>query len=75
MNNNDSKMDNDFLRFVSKYWGIIIGALIGIIIAFTALYKFVIYAIVIVASSWCGYYIQNHKSKIKEVLRNLVERM
>ena len=72
----DNKYDNDFLRFFSKNFGAtIVGAIIGIIIAFTAFYKFVIYIAIIVLCSWCGYYLQKNKLKVKEILKRLVERM
>ena len=68
----DNKYDNDFLRFFSKNFGAIVGAIIGIVIAF---YKFVIYIAIIVLCSWCGYYLQKNKLKVKEILKRLVERM
>ena len=71
----NNKYDNDFLRFFSKNFGAILGAIVGIIIAFTAFYKFVIYIAIIVLCSWCGYYLQKNRLKIKEILKRLVERM
>ena len=66
----NNKYDNDFLRFFSKNFGAILGAIVGIIIAFTAFY-----IAIIVLCSWCGYYLQKNRLKIKEILKRLVERM
>ena len=63
------------LRNKEKTWQIINMIMIGIIIAFTAFYKFVIYIAIIVLCSWCGYYLQKNKLKVKEILKRLVERM
>ena len=48
---------DDFKKFVTKYAGAIIGVLVAIILLCTSLYKFIIWAVVIVACGYFGYYI------------------
>ena len=55
---------DDFKKFVTKYAGAIIGVLVAIILLCTSLYKFIIWAVVIVACGYFGYYIQCNKNKL-----------
>ncbi len=66
---------DDFKKFVTKYAGAIIGVLVAIILLCTSLYKFIIWAVVIVACGYFGYYIQCNKESVKEKLKNFIDRL
>ena len=66
---------DDFKKFVTKYAGAIIGVLVAIILLCTSLYKFIIWAVVIVAGGYFGYYIQCNKESVKEKVKNFIDRL
>ena len=68
---NDS---NDFKNFCLKHKGAIIGGLIAIIIACTALRAILFGLIIIAFGIWLGNYIQNNKEKVKETLKNFIDK-
>jgi len=68
--------DNKIANFIEKYGGIIIGALIGLIILnFSILYEFFKFILVVGVCAWAGNYFHKNKLKVKEFLRNLVDKM
>jgi len=68
---NDS---NDFKKFCLEHKGAIVGGLIAIIIACTGLYKLLIVFAIIVFGIWAGNYIQANKERVKEVLKNFIDK-
>ncbi|MFG6318262.1 MAG: DUF2273 domain-containing protein [Clostridia bacterium] len=71
MNENDPK---NFAWYVKEYKGAIIGAVIAILFVATGLSKLVIALLVIVAGMFLGYYVQNNKESVKEILRNFIDK-
>ena len=68
--------DNKIANFIERFGGIIIGVLIGLIILnFPTLYEFFKFVIVVVICGWIGNYVQKNKTKVKEHLKNLIDRM
>lgn len=65
---------DDFLGFLKKYKGAIIGGLIAIVIACTGLWQLLIAIAVIIAGFWIGNYVQKNKEQVKEFLRKLIDR-
>ena len=70
----NNKNFDDFLGFLRKYKGAVIGGLIAIIIACTGLWKLLIEVAVIIAGFWIGNYVQKNKEKVKDFLRKLIDR-
>lgn len=69
MNNSD-----DFMGFCLKYKGAIIGGLVTIVIVCTGFYKLLIALALIVLGIWLGNYVQKNKDKVKEKLKNFIDR-
>lgn len=68
--------DNKIAMFLDKYSGVIIGVLIGIIIfSFNALYELFKFILVIGSCGWLGNYIHKNKTKVKDYLKNLIDKM
>lgn len=68
--------DNKVANFIEKYGGMIIGILIGLIILnFSFLYEFFKFILIIGVCAWIGNYFQKNKGKIKEFLKNLIDKM
>ena len=63
----NNKNFDDFLGFLRKYKGAVIGGLIAIIIACTGLWKLLIAVAVIIAGFWIGNYVQKNKEKVNEM--------
>ena len=57
-----------------EYKGAIIGAVIALLFVATGLSKLVIALLVIVAGMFLGYYVQNNKESVKEILRNFIDK-
>lgn len=68
--------ENKFLSFVDNNLGTIIGVLIGIIIYFCDfLHKFFMLVLFVLVSGMIGNYVHRNKSKVKEFLKNLIDKM
>ena len=65
---------NDFKKFFLEHRGAIIGGLIAIIIACTGLVRVLVAIAIIVFGIWLGNYIQKNKNKVKEKLKNLIDK-
>lgn len=65
---------NNFLNFIAKYKGAIIGGVVAIILISTALYKLLIAFLVILACIYIGNYIQKNKDTVKETLKSFIDR-
>lgn len=71
MNENDPK---SFTWYIKEYKGAIIGGVIALLFIATGLSKLVIGLAVIAVGMFAGYYVQNNKEHVKEVLRNFIEK-
>jgi len=71
MNENDPK---SFAWFVKEYKGAIIGGVIALLFMATGLSKLIIGLAVLALGMFAGYYVQNNKEHVKEVLRNFIEK-
>lgn len=61
-------------EFLSKFAGLIIGALVGIILIATELKNAVLNLIIIVACAYLGKYIQQNGKDLKSKIKNLIEK-
>lgn len=71
MNENDPK---SFAWFINEYKGAIIGGVIALLFIATGLSKLVIGLAVLAVGIFLGYYIQNNKDKVKDILRGLIDK-
>ena len=68
--------DNKITVFIENYGGLIIGLLIGIVFFLVpVLYNFFKFVLVVGVCGWAGNYFQKNKLKVKEFLKNLVDKM
>lgn len=68
-------MSGKFEAFLKEFGGFIVGAIIGILITLIPLaVEFIMTIIVVLVFGWFGHYIQHNKIKVKEVLKNLIEK-
>lgn len=65
----------EFKKFLTKYWGAILGGIVAIILACTGLYKFIIVVVLIMLGMWAGNYYQHNKTKIKQKLKKIIDKM
>lgn len=66
---------NNFLTFFSRNLGFIIGLVIGIIIVICGIgYVFVNLAIML-GFAFLGAFVQKNKSRVKETLKNIIDKM
>ncbi len=61
-------------KFFSNYGGFIIGIIVGIIVVAFGIIDAILTIAVIVGFGLLGAYIQKNKNKVKEVLKNLIEK-
>ena len=64
-----------FLQFVMNNKYPIIGCLIAVIIIATGIYKLIIPIALIVFGIYAGIYFQRNKEKVKEKIKNLIDRL
>lgn len=68
--------ENKIANFIEKFGGMIIGILVGLIILnFSILYEFFKFILVIGICAWIGNYIHKNKTKVKDFLKNLIDKM
>ena len=65
----------DFKKFLTKYWGGIVGGLIALILACTGLYRLIVAIVLIAIGIWAGNYFQHNKSKVKEKIKEFVDKI
>ncbi len=65
----------DFKKFLTKYWGAIVGGIIAIILACTGLYKLILVVVLVVLGIWAGNYYQHNKEDVKGKLKKFIDKM
>lgn len=60
--------------FIKDFGGFIIGSLIGILVICLNIIDTIVAILVVLAFGFLGSYIQKNKVKVKEVLKNLIEK-
>ena len=65
----------DIKKFLTKYWGAIVGGIIAIILACTGLYKLILVVVLVVLGVWAGNYYQHNKDNVKEKLKKFIDKM
>ena len=69
--NDDNEQKNAFL---GQYGGAIIGGFIALLLCFTEIYKILVYVVIILAGVFVGNYVHKNKSKVKEVLKEFIDK-
>ncbi len=65
----------DLKKFLTKYWGGIIGGIIALILACTGLYRVIVAIVLVSLGIWAGNFFQNNKSTVKEKIKKFVDKM
>lgn len=65
----------DFVNFIKKHAGAIIGGIIALVLACTNLYRIMIAVVFVIFGFWAGNYIQKNKEMVKEKLKNVIDKM
>ena len=67
--------DNLFHKILKEYGGAIIGGIIALLLCFTELYKLLLYIVIILAGVIIGSYVQKNKTKVKEKLKEFIDKV
>lgn len=68
-------MSGKFDTFLRDFGGFLVGAIIGILVTIIPnAVNFIMTIIIVLLFGWFGHYIQRNKLKVKEVLKNLIEK-
>lgn len=67
-------MANKLGKFLEEFGGFIVGALIGILLVLCKVVDIIVTIVIVVGFGFLGTYIQRNKNKVKEVLKNLIEK-
>ena len=65
----------DFKNFLTKYFGGIVGGVIALILACTGLYRIIVGIVLVLIGVWAGNYFQHNKSKVKEKIKEFVDKI
>ena len=69
----EEKPEN-FMDFIVKYKGAIIGGVIAILLVCTGLFKVLFALVVIAAGILLGNYVKKNKDTVKETLKNFIDK-
>ena len=64
----------DLKKFLTKYWGGILGAIIALIIACTGFYRIIVGIVLVCIGAWAGNYFQHNKDFVKNKLKEFVDK-
>lgn len=67
-------MEN-FKKFITNYWGAIIGGIIALILACTGLYRIIVGIVLIGMGIWAGNYFQHNKDNVKTSLKKFIDKI
>ncbi len=65
----------DLKKFISKYWGALVGGIIALILACTGLYRLIVGIVLVFIGAWAGNYFQHNKDKVKTNLKKYIDKM
>lgn len=67
--------ENKFQKIFKEYGGAIIGGIIALLLCFTEIYKLLLYVVITLAGVIIGNYIQKNKPKVKEKLKEFIDKV
>ncbi len=67
--------DNLIKKVLKEYGGAIIGGFIALLLCFTEIYRLLVYALIILAGIVIGNYVQKNKPKVKEKLKEFIDKV
>lgn len=65
----------EFVNFLKKHAGAIVGGIIALVLACTSLYRIMIAVVFVIFGIWAGNYVQKNKEVVKEKLKNIIDKM
>ena len=65
----------DLKKFISKYWGALVGGIIALILACTGIYRVIVGIVLVCIGAWAGNYFQHNKDKVKSKLKKYIDKM
>ena len=68
-------MMEDIKKFLTKYWGAIVGGLIALFLACTNLYRLIVIIVLISLGIWAGNYFQHNRDKVKDKLKQFIDKL
>ena len=71
----ENQGDNLFLKVIKEYGGAIIGGIVALLLCFTELYKVLLYIVIILAGVIIGNYVQKNKPRLKEKLKEFIDKV
>lgn len=66
--------DRNFIYYVNRYRGAIIGGVVALLLIATGLSKLLIGLVIIAVGVFLGNYIQKNKSNVKETLKEFIDK-
>ncbi len=67
-------MSEKVQAFFKNFGGFVIGSIVGIIVILCGIIDMIEAILVVLLFGWLGTYIQRNKAKVKEMLKNLIEK-
>lgn len=67
-------MSGKIEAFTKDFGGFIIGSIIGILVIMCGIIDMIVAILVVLLFGYLGAYVQRNKLKVKEVLKNLIEK-
>ncbi len=66
---------DDLKKFITNYWGGILGGIATLILGCTGAYRVLIVICLICFGIWAGNYFQHNKDKVKTNIKKFVDKM
>ena len=67
-------MSGKIEAFIRDFGGFIVGSLLGIILIMCGIVDLIVSILIVLLFGYLGAYVQKNKLKVKEVLKNLIEK-
>ncbi len=71
----ENRGENLFHKIIKEYGGAIIGGVIALLLCFTEIYKILVYIVITLAGIVIGNYVQKNKPKVKEKLKEFIDKV
>ena len=71
----ENREGNLLHRVLKEYGGAIIGGIIALLLCFTEIYKLLLYVVIVLAGIVVGNYVQKNKPKVKEKLKEFIDKV
>ena len=65
----------DLKKFISRYWGALLGGIIALVLACTGFDRLIIGIVLVFVGAWAGNYFQHNKDKVKKSLKKFIDKL